>query len=222
MFEKISYSIEGEDLILASIFNNENKGYYLDIGCNHPVQHSNTYLFYLAGWRGLCIDPNVKFKIQYESFRPEDSFISAAVSCNPMKETISYFSFGDNTLNSTCPNTALDYTQRHGGYQENQVDVISAKKVVEIFAKKKSDAFASFLNIDIEGGELEIISEFVKDGLFFDIILVEIKKLNLSKIKSPIFDVLNGQYSLIAKTPLNSIFINRDSKFARRYPKEMI
>ena len=51
-----SFSQKGEDLIISNFFGNQAMGYYMDIGCFHPKQISNTYLFHLAGWHGLAVD----------------------------------------------------------------------------------------------------------------------------------------------------------------------
>ena len=50
----ISFSQEGEDKILSQML--PKKGTYLDIGCSHPIKGSNTFLLYLFGWSGTCID----------------------------------------------------------------------------------------------------------------------------------------------------------------------
>jgi hypothetical protein len=47
------YSQEGEDLILQRIFEHKQKGFYVDVGDYHPFLFSNTYIFYLRGWRGI-------------------------------------------------------------------------------------------------------------------------------------------------------------------------
>ena len=63
----ISYSQTGEDQILSFLLREEQNGFYLDIGCNHPIKLSNSYNFYLRGWKGICVDANSelikKFKV---------------------------------------------------------------------------------------------------------------------------------------------------------------
>ena len=34
------------------------KGFYVDIGCEHPFNHSNTAFLRDRGWKGLAIDGN--------------------------------------------------------------------------------------------------------------------------------------------------------------------
>ena len=42
--KKISYSFGGIDSLIANIFKNKNNGFYVDIGCGHPIKNNNTYL----------------------------------------------------------------------------------------------------------------------------------------------------------------------------------
>ena len=57
---KISYSLSGVDLLIDYIFKNKKYGFYIDIGCNHPVYSNNTYLLYKRGWKGINIDLDAK------------------------------------------------------------------------------------------------------------------------------------------------------------------
>ena len=46
----------GVDLTLNDIFKNKKKGFYIDIGCHHPIINSHTYLLYKKGWMGINVD----------------------------------------------------------------------------------------------------------------------------------------------------------------------
>ena len=51
-----SYSQAGQDLFVANLLNLRN-GVFVDIGCNHPSFHNNTFLLETEfGWNGLLID----------------------------------------------------------------------------------------------------------------------------------------------------------------------
>ena len=49
-----SFSLEGEDKILLQLL--PKSGKYLDIGCSHPIKGNNTFMLYLFGWSGTCVD----------------------------------------------------------------------------------------------------------------------------------------------------------------------
>ena len=65
---RISYSQNGEDILISRIFKNLNiqKVYYLDIGANHPKRYNNTYSLYLNGSSGVYIEPNKELIKQSE------------------------------------------------------------------------------------------------------------------------------------------------------------
>ena len=43
---KKQYSCFGEDLFVKDFFENDNEGYYVDVGSYHPFFWNNTYLLY--------------------------------------------------------------------------------------------------------------------------------------------------------------------------------
>lgn len=69
-------SMEGEDKIILSF--EKHKGTYLDIGCSNPIKYSNTFLLYLNGWQGTCID--IRKIRRFKLFRPRDKFLQATVT----------------------------------------------------------------------------------------------------------------------------------------------
>ena len=54
--KRSSYSMDGEDLIISDYFKNKSKGFYIDVGCYHPIHRNNTFLLYKKGWKGINID----------------------------------------------------------------------------------------------------------------------------------------------------------------------
>lgn len=55
--KKWHYSQEGEDVILARMFEHQSPGFYVDIGAHHPRRFSNTRLLAEKGWTGINVDP---------------------------------------------------------------------------------------------------------------------------------------------------------------------
>lgn len=51
-----SYSQAGQDLFAWEMLQHPASGFYLDIGCNHPVAINNTYAFEEMGWDGILVD----------------------------------------------------------------------------------------------------------------------------------------------------------------------
>ena len=78
--KKNSYSMDGEDLFLNDYFKNKSNGFYIDVGCYHPIHRNNTYLLHKRGWHGVNIDIH-KFSIDlFNHLRPKDFNCNFAVS----------------------------------------------------------------------------------------------------------------------------------------------
>ena len=50
-YKKISYSFNAVDLIIDYLFKNKKKGFYIDIGAQHPISNNNTYLLFKKGFK---------------------------------------------------------------------------------------------------------------------------------------------------------------------------
>ena len=62
----------GVDLIVGNILRNKKKGFYIDVGCHHPLINNNTYILHKKGWRGLNIDLDQSSIEMFKYFRPLD------------------------------------------------------------------------------------------------------------------------------------------------------
>jgi len=107
----VSWSLEGEDLIASSLLRAVRKGTYLDIGCADPLEISNTYLFYLAGWRGVAVDGRVELSSSWANKRPGDVFVPCILGESDRQE--SFWTFPDPTMNTCDAGTAKRYAERY-------------------------------------------------------------------------------------------------------------
>ena len=55
-FPKKKYSMHDEDVFIEKYFSLKEKGFYVDVGCYHPLEGNNTHLLYKKGWNGMNID----------------------------------------------------------------------------------------------------------------------------------------------------------------------
>src|SRR5689334_15261611 len=86
-----SYSQEGEDMILARVFENQKSGFYVDVGAHHPWRFSNTYMFYRRGWRGLNIDAMPDSMSRFRKARPRD--INVEIPVLREEAVLNYYQF---------------------------------------------------------------------------------------------------------------------------------
>ncbi len=55
-YVQLSYSQDGEDMVLRRLLGGQRSGFYVDVGAHHPFRFSNTCYFHRLGWRGINID----------------------------------------------------------------------------------------------------------------------------------------------------------------------
>jgi FkbM family methyltransferase len=152
------YSQGGEDAIIIKTIHDlmpGKKGFYMDIGAYHPYHHSNTYILYTAGWRGINIDPQPGSKKLFDKFRKEDINIEAGVADKDGELT--YYVIDDK---STMNTFSLDNLKKLG--MENQVKKILSIPVYtfdSLLARYPQIKEIDYLNIDAEGYEMEILGQ---------------------------------------------------------------
>ena len=151
-FPKKTYSTYGEDIIIEQFFKNKKKGFYVDIGCYHPLEGNNTYLLFKKGWNGINADVNSLSIELFNRAREKDHNINLAVSDKKQKLKI-YFRKKINMLNTSSKKLAKIHFRN--GFQERS---INACPLNEIIKKSKFDnRRIDFLNIDVEGKELNVL-----------------------------------------------------------------
>ncbi len=68
----LSYAQNLEDYHLWQALKGRSKGFYIDVGAGHPVADNVSCWFYLQGWRGLVVEPQVDLASLYAHVRPRD------------------------------------------------------------------------------------------------------------------------------------------------------
>jgi FkbM family methyltransferase len=162
---KSSYALAGEDLLVARLLGSDEDIRYLDIGCLWPIDHSNTYLFYRNGGRGVCIDPNPGLEAEFSEIRPRDVFLNLAVGAE--EEVRPYYIFESIGLNTFLAPRATWLSERadkRSAFQlretiELQVRSLDAA-LSEVDVPTRPDGGLDFMSIDVEGLEYEILSGF--------------------------------------------------------------
>ena len=198
IFLKRSFSQQGEDLVLERIitqmgWNLNEKKFYLDIGGFHPVYYSTTYSLYLRGWRGIIIEPQTEAKKLFKIFRPEDIFILALAGIDDgVKKDFHYkIDSPDNLSVSGGTTKKKKFTNTSSVIQIN----------VNLELKRRNITKVDYINIDVEGSELDILKTLDFNYFNPSIISVEVhgdKDLR-KKLESEVSKILysNG-YACVA------------------------
>ena len=204
-FNQESYSAFGEDVAIKKYFKNKINGFYVDVGCYHPIKANNTLLLYQKGWTGINIDIN-KLSIDLFKFcRPKDLNLNLAIS---RKKATMYYQKELSLLNSIKKKQAKSAFQ--GKILTKKIKSKSLNTVLNnsIFKNRRID----FLDIDVEGTDFEVLTSLNFKRYNPQIISVEIMppNLDLSKIDiegSNIYKFLiKKKYQLIWSNKFSVIF----------------
>jgi hypothetical protein len=166
--EHRSFSQFGEDKFMWGFLKHLKTGYYVDIGSSHPINGNNTYLFYLNGWNGICIDPLLNENL-YSTYRPKDEIIKKFYSING-EESFYYC----NELEQISGNKIFSIFKDFN-FEKKVIDYIN-KDVFNLIVKKH----INLLSIDCEGLDLEILKTLI--FLLPDVICIEINEEKLNEL----------------------------------------
>jgi len=150
-----SYSQEGEDRILARMYEGLVHGFYVDVGAYHPARFSNTLLLYKRGWCGINIDAMPGRMRLFRWTRPRDVNIEAAVS-DSSKELL-YYMFNESALNGFSRELSLS---RHGqrGFRLVGKVRLKPRALGDILSEHlRPGQDIHVLNIDVEGHEESVL-----------------------------------------------------------------
>lgn len=220
----IYFSADGEDSILFKWLGGIKEGFYIDIGSHKPFFGSNTFMFYLNGWSGICIDPNPGLKLKYLLLRPLDLFLNSAIVFKNSKKNNFFYYYKNNTDLNTFSKNRVNIQKKLYNRIPNKiikVDKIEINKLINLIDGKE----VHLLNIDIEGLENIIIKSLLAKKVFPWCIAIEelgktCENINISKIKK--FLNKNG-YFLGSRTFFTSIYIRKNilKKLPSKYVKEI-
>lgn len=194
---------------MDSLIGYRRNGFYVDVGCNHPVKMSNTFRFYLRGWRGIAIDGNSEFAKLFSRYRPRDYFIAALVSDE--EKLMQFKIYEGRALSSVQDNRFLDNDEL---YKLERIDTIKTKTINQILKKASAPERFDILSIDVEGHDFKALRSIDLKKYKPDVILIEAngQDLDVGKIgDSEIAKYLSAySYSPIAVHAAN-IFFRRNA-----------
>ena len=205
-YNTISYSQEGEDLILKRIFEYKTKGFYIDVGAHHPKRFSNTYLFYKTGWRGINIDATPGSMNEFKTLRPRDVNLELGVS--DKRGELIYYEFDEPALNTFSRIEAIRKNERTSYKIINELKLKTFPLSEILTNYLEPDQNIDFLNIDVEGFDFKVLRSLDFEINRPEVILIESLETSLDQVfDNEIYQFLmQKKYILLAKTFNTLIF----------------
>ena len=205
-FKKKNFSQGKEESILVDIFKMKSNGFYLDVGCHHPMRFSNTAALYKRGWTGINIDADKRNLRLFKIFRKKDINLNYLVS-NSIKDATFYF-FKETALNGILSKRRIDFLNENSiiPLKKEKIRTITLNEILQIYFKKRKNKI-DFLTIDVEGHDFEVLKSIDLDKYFVKLILIEV---NENKKLVDIYLKKNG-YNLFGIEDRNMFYIKNDN-----------
>ena len=129
------------------------RGFYIDIGAQHPEIDSVSKAFFDRGWQGVHVEPVPHYANLLREARPGDRVIEAAVS-NRLGHT-TLIVFPDTGLSTTVPDIAAGHVDAGMSASEAELEVPTV--TLASIAEELGESEVHWLKIDVEGLEKEVL-----------------------------------------------------------------
>ncbi|HEX8844376.1 MAG TPA: FkbM family methyltransferase [Pyrinomonadaceae bacterium] len=202
-----SFSSAGEDMILRHLIGPDKRdGFYVDVGAYHPTLFSNTYFFYLNGWRGINIEARPGSRELFNKVRPGDTNLEIGISANSGELT--YYVVGDD---STMNSFSRDFLEQIGMLGEVKREIpVPVLPLAEVLERHLPDGRAiDFMNVDVEGHDLQVLESNDWGRFRPKFIVVEDEQVDVEK--SEIVSMMKGHgYEVCAQ---NVIILDKINEY---------
>ncbi len=158
----VSWSQAGEDLVINEILNNVNRGRYLDIGAHHPSRFSVTRHLFQKNWSGVNVDANQDLLANFIKKRPTDINLNYCVGIEKVYRITIFKEPAISTIEATWVSRFMD--EGNQVLEVRDVPGISLRRLIE---ENFQTGGLDFLNVDIEGADLEALESAEFNSLSF-------------------------------------------------------
>lgn len=200
---KVYYAQNREDIILSAFFDEDEKGFYVDVGANDPDVDSVTKLFYLKGWSGINIEPIKRLHAKLEQERPRDTNLNVGAGEKKSKSLFREYvrAEGLSTFSTAMKEEYDELSEEPKPYSEYEVDILPLRLIFEK-AKVKD---IQFMKVDVEGYEYEVLK-----GNNWELYRPEVICIESAHIKKDWHDLLKKEgYEQAFNDGLNDYFVDK-------------
>jgi FkbM family methyltransferase len=209
-----AFSQSGEDIIVQYLFRQIKitSPTYLDIGTNHPIVGNNTYLLYLRGSTGVCIEPDPELCREIRKKRPKSKLLQAGIGIDNQREAALHVFPPPYTGWNTFSHEEAKKKEAETGVRVKKTLNVPLLNINDVIRESFHSA-PDFLSIDIEGLDLAVLQTLDFQKHAPAVICAETIAFStgrLSKKQNSVIDFLETKnYIAYADTYLNTIFCRK-------------
>jgi len=192
--------MNNEDTAILNYFKDRKNGFYVDVGCYHPIHRNNTHLLHMQNWSGVNVDTS-QFSIDLFNFmRPKDLNYNCAIS--DKNENIKLFYQKELSQLSTIEKGQAEIVFQ-GNIKEKEIKAFTLDEILSRDRYKNSKI--DLLDIDVEGADLKVLRGLSFEKFKPELVCVEVHAKGIKK--SNIYNFLiDKNYELLWSGVFSHIF----------------
>ncbi|TIP69690.1 MAG: FkbM family methyltransferase [Mesorhizobium sp.] len=211
-FAPASYAQAGEDVIVEGILaaklcksqRSWDSVFYVEIGANHPISTSSTYLMYQRGARGVLVEPNPELEALIRTARPDDVLVRSVVLPAPQASATLFIGNAHelSSVDKAHVESFGDFNGLGGIREHIEVSAIGINELLTPYANK-----VDYLSIDCEGLDHDLVKAIDYERIRPGVIQCEQSEHRLKGNRAQIINLMECRsYRLAAMTDNNVIF----------------
>lgn len=158
----------GQDYYLEKLGLLKKNGYFVEVGCNHPVMNSNShFLEHEFGYSGVSIDA-LDYKAEFETFRPKTKFVRSLVDTTE-KVTDFYVVSNEEGWENQLSSVYKDTIDKGKGFNADVIE-IQSRRLSSILENREA---IDILLVDVEGHEFSVLESMDWATTVPKVILIE-------------------------------------------------
>ncbi len=191
-----SYSQHREDVYILDLLKKYDLAgsVYVDIGANHPTDISNTYLLYRNGMHGIIIEPNEELADLFNKFRKRDTVLR--IGCSNISAVLKF------NISKTPVVSSFARHEDVNVYKSVYVPVMP----VDDALSHLDAGYISFLSIDVEGLNLEVLEGAFKTLKKTLLLCIE---YDTEEEKGRFQSILSSDFDFLCKFGCNMLYLNK-------------
>ncbi len=186
---------EDEERLVRDFFEGRERGFFVEVGANHPTKNSQSWHLEQLGWSGVLVEPQPDLAAFLVTARKAQVF---AVACSSPERADQPM-----PLHVAGPMSSLDRNKMAAGARADYVLMVPVRTLDSILIEANAPAPLDLLSVDVEGHELEVLEGCDLDRWQPRLILLEDHVGDLAKHR-----YLSGSgYRLLRRVGFNGWYV---------------